>query len=83
MGGLRPNAVFHMAMNTQYDAHYESFMTPIPLFRFSVMDVTFTDKVRKGVASLAVSLQDANPAANSIRITGVSFPKSDTPTNLQ
>jgi len=81
-GGLRPNAVFHMAMDTQYDAHYESMMTPVPLFRFSVMDATFTDKVRKGVSSLAVSLQDANPAANSIRITGVSFPKSDAPTNL-
>jgi len=81
-GGLRPNAVFHMAMKTQYDAHYESMMMPIPLFRFSAMDVTFSDKVRKGVSSLAVSLQDANPAANNLRITGVSFPKSAAPTSV-
>jgi hypothetical protein len=81
-GGLRPNAVFHMAMNTRYDASYESMMTPIPLFRFSRIDTTFTGKVRKGVASLAVNLQNPSPAANTIQISGVSFPPASAPTNV-
>jgi hypothetical protein len=80
--GLRPNAVFRMAMNTRYDAYYESMMTPVPLFRFSLIEAAFTDKVRKGVASLAVNLQNPNPAANSLQITGVSFPRDLAPTNV-
>jgi hypothetical protein len=71
-----------MAMNTRYDASYESMMTPIPLFRFSLIDTTFTDKVRKGVASLAVNLQNSSPGANTIQIGGVSFPPATAPTNV-
>jgi len=80
--GLRPNAVFRMAMNTRYDASYDSMMTPVPLFRFSLIDTTFTDKVRKGVASLAVNLQNTSRGANTIQIGGVSFPLSTAPTNV-
>ncbi len=81
-GGLRPNAVFHMAMNTRYDASYDSMMTPVPMFRFSLIEAVFTDKVRKGVASLAVNLQSPSPNANSIQICGVSFPRDIAPTNV-
>ena len=80
-GGLRPNAVFHMAMNTQYDASITNSMKPYPMFVFGIMDTVWSDKVHKGVASLAVNLQTTNPGANTIQISGASFAPALAPTN--
>ena len=79
--GHRPNAVFHLAMNTQYDAAVTNTM-PIPMFGFGTIETAWSDKVRKGVASLTVNLQRASPGANTIQISGVSFPPKVAPTNV-
>jgi hypothetical protein len=79
--GYRPNAVFRMAMNTQYDASVTNSDGGYPMFRWGLLETTFTDKVRKGVASLALDLQYPG-ASNSFRISGVSFPKEQAPTNV-
>ena len=78
--GHRPNAVFHLAMNTQYDAAVTNTM-PIPMFGFGTIETAWSDKVRKGVASLTVNLQSASPGANTIQISGVSFAPALAPTN--
>jgi hypothetical protein len=79
--GLRPNAAFHLAMNTQYDASVTNGM-PVPMFKFGTIDTAWSGKVLKGVASLAVNLQNTSPGANTIQISGVSFPPSVAPTNV-
>jgi hypothetical protein len=80
--GYRPNAVFHMAMNTKYDAAVATTTGPYPIFTWGLLDTVFTDKVRKGVASLAINVQTASPGANNIQINGVSFPPAQAPTNV-
>ena len=80
-GGLRTNAVFHMAMNTPYDASVTNNMEPYRMFEFGIMDTVWSDKVHKGVASLVVNLQNTNPGVNTIRISGVSFAPALAPTN--
>ena len=80
--GYRPNAVFRMAMNTKYNAAVTNMSGPYPMFHWGLLDTAFSDKVRKGVASLALDLQNASAGANRIRISSVSFPKADAPTNV-
>ena len=60
-----------MAMHTHYNATITN-MIPVPMFRFGTIDTTFTDKVRKGVGSVAINLQTIVPGSNTIRISGVS-----------
>jgi hypothetical protein len=79
--GHRPNAVFHMAMNTQYDASVTNSMQPYRMFEFGTLDTVWSDKVHKGVAALAVNLQSTNSGANTIQISGVSFAPALAPTN--
>lgn len=79
--GHRPNAVFHMVMNTQYDASVTNNMQPYRMFEFGTLDTVWSDKVHKGVASLAVNLQNTSSGANTIQISGVSFSPALAPTN--
>jgi len=81
--GRRPNGTFRMAMHTKYSAVVIPGMgDPVPIFTWGLLDTQFTTKARKGVASLAINLQDASPGANSIQISGVSFPPAAAPTNV-
>ena len=81
----RPNGIFRQAMHTRYDAALPTFDTNIVvhMFEWGLLQIAWTDKVRKDMHGLALNLPLRDSGTSSLRITNASFAKTSALTNME